>query len=110
MRGFQTKTEREGAEIEAGRLTPSPRASLAPRMAETGRSGRRKVREFLERSKNLASYDGWEKGEKKPNWPSENSATRETQIGTQEWTTFLEPSKSKHVFGLSRGLSSFGRE
>ena len=32
---------------------------------------------FLELSKNLASSGGWKEGEKKPNWPFENSAIRQ---------------------------------
>jgi len=71
---------------------------------KTGRFGRHRFWEFLERSKNSASSGEWEEGEKGQTGYLKNPQQGKNPNQHQKWTTFLEPSKTKHIFGLSGRL------
>ena len=58
--------------------------------------------------KNSASNDEREEVEKDQTGHLKNSAIGQDSIQRQKWTSFLDPSKSKHNFGLSRGLIFLG--
>ena len=58
--------------------------------------------------KNSASNDEREEVEKDQTGHLKNSAVGQRFNSAPKWASFLDPSKSKHNFGLSRGLTFLG--
>ena len=106
---FQTKTEREGADVRAGRHMPSAEEFQRRRdwpkpaeLADNDSGNFSNVPRFRQAVASGRRVKGSQTGH------PENSAVGQNPNQHQNWLTFPEPSMTKHIFESSRGLFSLG--